>query len=362
LSFPVSKDTLTSLGFLIEVNATDVENDNILDEKLDEESKVDKLEEPSTDSIQKLISQKEKEIEQLKAQLQLEQENMQKSQKTIEIQKKQIDYYVGYIEDSTDAKSISYSEFNSIYRDLMEEEQFNFSQSKKLVLGKIMSRFEVHLFLPYFIKTLNFNTDMTKHKSRNFVEAIMDKRLPPFELLQFDSVSSNSEALKRLISNCRAGHPNKLYFNYPSNKFITGEKYLRALCRAASTGRYEEFSTCNCLLTNEEFWKLMEAKKRCVKIEFFFCTLETKEPMETKDILKGSTFEFIAMQKTGASSRSNWAVNPNWLENIIKGLGQSEDVRKSLKKIDILKSGLETEEVKRMMEENGLEKVEIVRT
>lgn len=203
---------------------------------------------------------------------------------------------------------------------------------------------------------------MTKHKSRNFVEAIMDKKLPPFDLLQFDSVSSNSESLKRLISNCRAGHPKKLYFNYPSNKFITCEKYIHALCRAASTGSYEEFSTCNCLVTNEEFWKLMEAKKRCDKVEFFFCTLETKEPYETKDILKGATFEFLAMQKTGASNRSNWAVNTNWLENIIKGLGQSEDVRNSLKKIDILKSGLEMEEVRRMMNENGLQDVEIVRT
>lgn len=136
-SFEVWNDTLRSIGFLHKRNDKMIEG---------EESKEDKPETVSPDSIQKSIHEKEKEIEQLKAKLLWEQENFMKSQKTIIMQKEQIDYYVKYLEDSTDTKLLSSAELNSIYRELMEEEQFNFGQNKKLVLGKFTSHFEVFEF------------------------------------------------------------------------------------------------------------------------------------------------------------------------------------------------------------------------
>jgi hypothetical protein len=205
--------------------------------------------------------------------------------------------------------------------------------------------------------------DMRKRQSWDFVEAIMDRKLPQYDLLELANVSMNSESLRRLISNCRPGHPKIVYINYPCkiDRLIFVEKYLAQICSAASKGTYHEFSTWTAFIKNHEFWQLVEAKKKCKKIEFFYCKIETDEPYDTKDMLKGGTFEFLDMNQSGIENLSNWKANSNRLENIIKGLGQSEDVKKSLKKIDLLQSGLEMQKIRRMLDENGLNGVEVLR-
>ena len=90
----------------------------------------------------------------------------------------------------------------------------------------------------------------------------------------------------------------------------------------------------NTTLTQEIFWLLVNASRRCSEVCFIRCTILTKTECDFGNI-DDCKIEKFSLKETGNPLQSNWEKYPKRLTNIIDGILKCQGLRNSLKEIDI---------------------------
>jgi hypothetical protein len=105
----------------------------------------------------------------------------------------------------------------------------------------------------------------------------------------------------------------------------------------------ESFST--------NFWQFLNESN---KIKFYECKIDTDKPLHLSDILRGSKTNSLEFMGCGILVYSDWVTKPQLLENIIKSLGTSEDMKKNLITFSLGSDSFNDSRLLSLLEDNGL--------
>ncbi|CAI2386036.1 unnamed protein product [Moneuplotes crassus] len=106
----------------------------------------------------------------------------------------------------------------------------------------------------------------------------------------------------------------------------------------------DELFLCNFSMSQEQLETLISINKNKIKLGFIKCKLKIASVPDFGDSLEGSTLKLLNLAGCGHEDLSDWEDNDTHFENLVKGLAQSEDMKKNLKNISVQNCELPKEE------------------
>jgi hypothetical protein len=131
-------------------------------------------------------------------------------------------------------------------------------------------------------------------------------------------------------------------------KFIQPLSLLSALLDTVYVGKY--------CIGWTDFYKLLAVFKLAKKVKFYECKIDTGQPMDLSNILRGYKTNSLEFMGCETHVYSDWGTKPHLLENIIKSLGTSDDVKENLLKFSLGKKAFNKSNILSLLEDNGLQK------
>ncbi|CAI2375518.1 unnamed protein product [Moneuplotes crassus] len=107
-------------------------------------------------------------------------------------------------------------------------------------------------------------------------------------------------------------------------------------------------------ISERQLRKIYSSCRDKLCLQLCACVLNLKSVPDMSKPLFGCTLETLSFHDCGRSGFSNWAENLDEFENLIHGLSKSEDLRKTLKKLDLRDSFVSFEETERILEKFGI--------
>jgi hypothetical protein len=87
--------------------------------------------------------------------------------------------------------------------------------------------------------------------------------------------------------------------------------------------------------------------------------LNTDQEFSFGEALDGAKFKFIDFWRSGRKEFNDFTTHPERLSNILKALGEVEDVRENLQKIMLRKDDIKESKVVQMLKDSNLGHVEV---
>ncbi|CAI2369047.1 unnamed protein product [Moneuplotes crassus] len=98
--------------------------------------------------------------------------------------------------------------------------------------------------------------------------------------------------------------------------------------------------------------------KHVQAIRFYSCKLSVSVVMDFTDLLKNTNIQILSFCYSAIPKHDHWETDLNEFINLIKSLATSKDLKKMLKYLSLTKSMAEPSEARKILDQNGFDKVE----
>ncbi|CAI2373621.1 unnamed protein product [Moneuplotes crassus] len=139
---------------------------------------------------------------------------------------------------------------------------------------------------------------------------------------------------------------------------INNFKHFKSITSLSSLALKEAEFT-NLVLNNPQFKRLIASFRHVKWLNFNSCKLSILTPPDLSNSMKNSKIARLSFFNSGDKHMSDWKNNFDEFINLVKGIGSSPDLIKSLKEMDIGSCGIDNIEAKEIFKQNALSKVKI---
>ncbi|CAI2387051.1 unnamed protein product [Moneuplotes crassus] len=225
-------------------------------------------------------------------------------------------------------------------REVYGSDSYYYYAFKESLKGKDM---EILLYLNYLNK-----------EELRFLENLK-KKIPDLKCLKI--ANCEYEDLKTVNSFLKSYFPDKVgsfYFNDESS-LSPIEECMEELIKISSKVS-EDLFLYNFSMSQEQLETLISLNKNKRKLGFIRCKIKIFSVPDFGDSLEGSTLELLDLTGCGHENLSDWEDNDTHFENLVKGLAQSEDMKKNLENISVENCELPQEEPIKIFKKYKFEK------
>jgi len=207
--------------------------------------------------------------------------------------------------------------------------------------------------------TFELKHNFTDEKHQEFVKLISQFKIPDWDRIDLDSVPGNERYIKKFLT---YSFPKVKFFNFNDvNDSLTQiDSYIDEIGQA-NANVTEEWCIFNYELTCTQIAKILNSTKHVLySIGFAGCKLLTDKEPDFTQALKDFKWQSLSFDYSGNSDRSDWANYPKRFQNIIVALSKVSDVKETLEKIAMAECGMAKGDVRKILDDNGLNDVQIV--
>ncbi|CAI2377175.1 unnamed protein product [Moneuplotes crassus] len=203
-------------------------------------------------------------------------------------------------------------------------------------------------------KSLSFV--LTKKKEIDFIESLQPFTLPNFKIINLYKLKEKDKRIKDFLS---SSFPHKIEkmmaypFNYANHTF---SYYFDNIIKI-SYKVHKQMVLSNFLINVRQFGRLITAYKHVQEFGLTYCILSTPVVPNLSGTMKNARISTIDFSYSGADYTSDWNKNSQEFENLIEGLGSSEDLRLSLKLILLDDCGIQKHNADEILRNNRLSKI-----
>lgn len=201
---------------------------------------------------------------------------------------------------------------------------------------------------------LNINGDM------ELLKLLCKYKLPDGNRIGFRNISKDNDYLKTFLINSFPQSVKTLLFNVSNPIVMDIGIYLPCLQKAVSYVK-ENFYVFNFEISNSQLSKLLLLSKDITNsIGMCKCTINSTPELEFVPVLDGYKFKDISFNDSGAEDRSDWGIQPDYFENIVKALSKVEGCVDSMQRIVMGECCMEREIVRECLDVHGFADVKII--
>ncbi|CAI2360936.1 unnamed protein product [Moneuplotes crassus] len=205
------------------------------------------------------------------------------------------------------------------------------------------------------VNWLSLSLDKTKHLR---LVVNLSKRIPDLNRIDIGNVSSAHKwSVKEFMNRFFPKKVGVFCFNINSD-LSPIDDYMDELIKISDNVK-EELNIYNFEIPQHHLVTLLSRNKSKERFRFFNCKLNLTFVPNFSKALKGCALKRLDFDCCGDASRGNWEHNRLHFDNLIQGLGQCGDLRKSLKELVVTNCGMQDREVTATLERYGFMDVEV---
>ncbi|CAI2364666.1 unnamed protein product [Moneuplotes crassus] len=175
------------------------------------------------------------------------------------------------------------------------------------------------------------------------------------------SIWISSKGIKNLQTFLSQAFPREII--YLIIEQVIGQKslsYLLSHILRISPRVLIQVSLLHCKITERHFKRLVSAFKYLTNISFEQCQISAPRVANLSLALENTELEYLRLINCSISSHKDVTVDYQELQNLIKGLATSPDLKESLLEIHLGNMPIEEEFIRRLLEDNGFTEVKLV--
>ncbi|CAI2371769.1 unnamed protein product [Moneuplotes crassus] len=204
-----------------------------------------------------------------------------------------------------------------------------------------------------------FWIDFKIFRNVKFAQSFKNLKFFDINFLAFDHVDSKNRYLANFLESLFPNKTNWLYFKCRNKINLKRSNYLNSLTRLSSkVAQIVTFQRFRIGLP--QLKRLVVAYKHVRVLRLFDCRLSIPIVPDLSKALTNCQIQELDLEGSGRSGNSDWENNFNQFNNLVQGLASSQDLRLSLKEVDMEYCGVDQDEAEQIFEENQLGKVKII--
>jgi len=201
-----------------------------------------------------------------------------------------------------------------------------------------------------------FKMVLNEEKDWKFFKFLLGHKMPNWKYLSLRAVPERSIEVKQFLLNSFPDWVRDFNFNFMSEKKDVAY-YLEGLEHVFPKIEME-LNLYHLKISNKELWKLLQANKNRINwIGFIECQL--CHHFDFGRDLEGANFKGLSLSGSKFPDSNDWENHPERFSNLIQALGKVQSVREGMDRIWLSESGLEEEFVRNILDNHGLDRVEI---
>jgi hypothetical protein len=182
--------------------------------------------------------------------------------------------------------------------------------------------------------------------------------LPPINTLIVNDLPEDTKQIKNLL--CSLKSKNVKHFGFKWNyKSIDVSPYVHSFGEIANNLNTKYFKLNNWKVESELLVKLMAQCKHLNGIELKEWAFKTDEEFSFGEALDGAKFKSLSFWYSGKKKLSDFSTHPQRLSNILKALGEVEDVRDNLEDIWFDEEDIKEDVIAQMLKGSNLQDVKV---
>ncbi|CAI2372802.1 unnamed protein product [Moneuplotes crassus] len=193
--------------------------------------------------------------------------------------------------------------------------------------------------------------------ANKFIKKMKYTALPELNKFSLHCFPPRNKTTDSFISNC---FPRSVKCMVAEQEFILKpiRGYFTELIRVAPKVQ-QEVSFRYFTINDREFKRIISAVRHVRKVFFAWCEISVTKVPDFSFTLDKTRLEELSMQNCSYGHNSNLKQNSKEFKNLIQGLGTSQDLKQSLKLMNIKSQMLEIGDIRNTLNENGLEGVRL---
>ncbi|CAI2363948.1 unnamed protein product [Moneuplotes crassus] len=185
----------------------------------------------------------------------------------------------------------------------------------------------------------------------------LDSPIPALNQINLESIPKNDECVKHFLRTSFPVRVQKFHFGYRTELSDIND-YVEDV-GGVNQSVEERFYIWSFEIGAENLAFLLSMYRN---IRFFgtpYCKLDLDQVPDLAEALDGTTIEGLDLYNCGHPSLGNWSKKPSRFDNLIKGLGASEDLKQSLKEVNLAGCGMERYAARQILDSYGFQNADI---